>query len=480
MKKISTFLIMLMAFSAAMLQAQDFTVLATPEEVLAHSVEDEDGAKADFKAILDNAEATDAEKTDAMHNYMKHATPAAGYAFDMSWLLSYNAVTAENKNEYTKTKLAEVYHCDVEGVTPSAENDVLMPAEAHNRIDLRITHTTLFMEEASFNKFLVYQNVILGAGSYQMTAETYAEGAGNCATLSAGDVDSDKKIVGWNDGTMLDHSVNFNITAEQEIKLGIKRNSTTGKLKIIRFNNLHLYKVSNIVEIDETSTEPVAATNVNVMVKREFEAGRYYLICLPFKVENWREVFADLLLWNNYEDGVLSFATVSGANTQARKPYLVKLDNDITSDNYLMFKNVNIERGNAGSWLKSVPEGEASFPVKMQGNWASMELPEKCYRFDGEKWVLAGSNVARSADVIEAYSAYIDATGLETCPESMGMKVNGVTMASIEVTEVAAAPAVVNVYNLQGMVIRTGVSEADALEGLPHGLYIVNGKKLVK
>lgn len=36
-----------------------------------------------------------------------------------------------------------------------------------------------------------------------------------------------------------------------------------------------------------------------------------------------------------------------------------------------------------------------------------------------------------------------------------------------------------NVYNLKGQLVKRGTSAADALTGLPKGLYIVNGKKVV-
>lgn len=39
--------------------------------------------------------------------------------------------------------------------------------------------------------------------------------------------------------------------------------------------------------------------------------------------------------------------------------------------------------------------------------------------------------------------------------------------------------AVYNVYNVQGVVVKKGVSEVDALKGLANGIYIVNGKKYV-
>lgn len=477
MKKISALVMMFAAFTAA--QAQDFTVLSAPEEVLANSVENEAGAKAQFEAVLSNTEATEAEKTEAMHLYMQLATPAAGYGFDMSWLLSYNVFTAEDKDKFTNGKLAEVYHCDVEGVTPSASSNTLQIdlSDATNGPFMRIYDASAFKNEDLVGTFLAYQNATLAGGEYLFTARSFTKGGKNCVSLAAGSSVSEKAILGT---PMQDYQVKFTLAAEETVKLGFKMTAPTKVLTHVCFNDLYLYKVSNIVEISDASGDPVAATGVNVIVKREFEAGRYYPICLPFVVENWREVFADLLLWNNYEDGNLSFATVSGANTQARKPYMVKFDEAITADNYLMFKNVTIQKGNAGSWLKSVEEGAEAFPVKMQGNWAATSVPAKCYAFDGAQWVLGGADLSRAAGELEAYSAYIDASGLENCPATMVMKVNGQVLTGVSVAEADAAPAIVNVYNIQGIAVKTGVSEAEALEGLPRGLYIVNGKKIVK
>ena len=48
------------------------------------------------------------------------------------------------------------------------------------------------------------------------------------------------------------------------------------------------------------------------------------------------------------------------------------------------------------------------------------------------------------------------------------------------IENVTAANAKVNVYNLQGVVVKTNVNIANALDGLKQGIYIVNGKKVVK
>ena len=43
-----------------------------------------------------------------------------------------------------------------------------------------------------------------------------------------------------------------------------------------------------------------------------------------------------------------------------------------------------------------------------------------------------------------------------------------------------AADTKVNVYNLQGMLLRHGVEPSDALTDLPAGTYIVGNKKIHK
>ena len=60
-------------------------------------------------------------------------------------------------------------------------------------------------------------------------------------------------------------------------------------------------------------------------------------------------------------------------------------------------------------------------------------------------------------------------------PEYVGGFVSGIQ----NVTESPSAPALVNVYNLQGIAVRRSVSAESALEGIAPGIYIVNGKKVL-
>ena len=52
---------------------------------------------------------------------------------------------------------------------------------------------------------------------------------------------------------------------------------------------------------------------------------------------------------------------------------------------------------------------------------------------------------------------------------------------AIDKTEMSQQlPAVVNVYDMQGRLVKTNVKAGESLNGLPRGLYIVGGKKMLK
>lgn len=470
MNKISTLALSMIAYSAISLHADDFTVLTTPEDVLKNSIEDVDGAKDIFRAVIENSSSTEAEITAAMQTYVQTATPAPGYAFDMSFLLHYNAVSADNKGTYTKAKLAEYWLSDIADATPNASTNTLqVDSDTSNGTYMRVYSASAYKTEDSFDKFAAYQNVTLAAGEYTLVAKAYVKGAANCATLSAGN-NNGKDIAG---SPMQDCSVNFKLTAEESIKLGFKRNSRTGNLTHICFNNIYLYKVSSVIVITDDATGALAAAeNVDVQLNRTFNADEYYPICLPFIVENWREVFDDLLLWNNFTDnGQLSFTTVAGANTQARKPYLVKMKEDITEDNYLVFKNVTITAGNAGSWTKTDSD------ISMVGNWAAGTVPAGAYYLANGEWVRSNGS-----EPIIGFSAYINAAtplSADTLPMLINGKGNDDVSTGIE-DIISTENSIVNVYNLQGIIVKRGVNEENALDGLARGIYIVNGKKIVK
>ena len=79
---------------------------------------------------------------------------------------------------------------------------------------------------------------------------------------------------------------------------------------------------------------------------------------------------------------------------------------------------------------------------------------------------------------MQAFRAYIDA------PEAGPAQVNVLRILVGDATSIRQALSdgtlPVDVYNLQGVQLRKNVARNAALEGLPAGIYIVGGKKVVK
>lgn len=73
----------------------------------------------------------------------------------------------------------------------------------------------------------------------------------------------------------------------------------------------------------------------------------------------------------------------------------------------------------------------------------------------------------------------IDIDMQETIGQIIGV-VFGQDPTGIHAATVGNPAARVNVYNVNGQCIRRGVLAADALSGLSRGIYIVNGKKIIK
>ena len=89
-------------------------------------------------------------------------------------------------------------------------------------------------------------------------------------------------------------------------------------------------------------------------------------------------------------------------------------------------------------------------------------------------WSVGTQNTVR----MQAFRAYIDA------PEAGPAQVNALRILIGDATSIrqtlSDGTLPVDVYNLQGVQLRKNVARDAALEGLPAGIYIVGGKKVVK
>jgi hypothetical protein len=189
-----------------------------------------------------------------------------------------------------------------------------------------------------------------------------------------------------------------------------------------------------------------------------FTVGKYIPMCIPVDV-------------SSIENATLF--TVCGATKDADGKVTAINIKEITKvtggEPFLLFANdptLTFHWGTAGAYKAGVADG-------LVGNYlGTTVLPGNGY-FDGEKVVTA----TKSTPLI-ANSAYIN-VGLITSNEEgeATINVDGTLNGISSITGAKDAP--VSVYTVTGVRVRANVKAAGATTGLPKGIYIVGGRKVV-
>lgn len=210
--------------------------------------------------------------------------------------------------------------------------------------------------------------------------------------------------------------------------------------------------------IDGESTVIVENAGLhNVTLSRKFPAG-WSTICLPFATSTAAfgtgvkaQAFASA------DDNGLNFAEVT--ELDANKPYLIYFPSETTSPIYLSAEVENTAP-------VSVTFGDFTFC----GSYAaSMSMSGKygvADQGDVQKLMLGGEH-----STLGATRAYFTKSGDQ--PAQIRLNLDGNTTA---IDEVEQAGTTFTVYTLQGVLVR---EQATTLNGLPNGIYIVNGKKVI-
>lgn len=220
-------------------------------------------------------------------------------------------------------------------------------------------------------------------------------------------------------------------------------------------------------------------TNADITVNRNFTEGNWTSFCVPFSIGDtqFREVFGDGALIIGYD----SLTTNKEAHftqhvyhmVEAGRPYFIRPAKTVSDP---VFKNVTVENVEP----KTI-EGE---DFDFVGTYEPLTVGVGDYVFVGTKlYELTG------AYNLKSYGAYL--RGKSSSSKIMGFAfdnlddrifideeetVTGIERLHSDNVLTDGIDDDDNVYNIQGQVVR---SSSTSLEGLPKGLYIVNGQKYV-
>ena len=202
---------------------------------------------------------------------------------------------------------------------------------------------------------------------------------------------------------------------------------------------------------------PQAFSATNITLNRTFPAG-WSTICLPFATSTamfGTDVKAQA--FESADDNGLNFEEVT--KLDANKPYLIYFPSETTTPIYLSAEvetttPVSITFGDftfCGSYAAS---------MSMAGKYGVADQ-------DGVQKLMLGDDNS----TLGATRAYFTKVGDQ--PAQIRLNLDGNTTA---IDKVEQAGTTFTVYTLQGVLVR---EQATTLNGLPKGIYIVNGKKVV-
>jgi len=306
------------------------------------------------------------------------------------------------------------------------------------------------------------------------------------------------KIAAGGNNTFTNASINLDLTVDANLSEGSYDVTVSGQFEgpddgygndiITPITNL-IFKVkvvsAHTVVLDENSTTaPVAATGVNVNVKRTITAGNWSTICLPFAMTEAqvKAAFGDDVALGDFKGWKAEYDdadAVVGINVsfeqkteiEANHPYIIK-----TSSSYTDFTvdGVNIK-----------PEVEPAVSVgrinkgtlgSFTGSYVPVAIDEECLFLNANKFWYSKGNTQ-----MKGYRAYFyfqvtlaDYGGTSSARVKMSItdgdgkttNIDPRTMQTIEDGKV---------YNMNGQY----VGKAEDANSLPKGIYIVNGKKKV-
>lgn len=327
----------------------------------------------------------------------------------------------------------------------------------------------------------IYQTVNLSSGFYTMRLATFAGPVNNVpgtgeakVALYAGEKRGDEV----KSTALAYREVSFCQSTEEEVRLGVK--TEEGNLaNWIGCNDMKLYKVAPKAEalaLDESKAYDVKADMyADVTLQRKLVAGKWNTFCVPFALTA-EQIEANKLgevrrlggMQASGKDITLDFGKVDAV--EAGVPYLVKPVGTVTEIK-------------ADGVMVSAKQPEA-FPmnlVSMTGNYGTTTVPQGAYFINDDMFYLADQADKVS---LKGFRAYINVES-ESPVAGVNRLLIEIDGSVTRVGEVLGNTAedggkIVDVFTLSGVKVKVGVKKAEALRGLERGIYIVDGKKVIK
>lgn len=273
------------------------------------------------------------------------------------------------------------------------------------------------------------------------------------------------------------HFSKFNETGEPSIKL---YDEITTALVIL-----------NEVVLDELDTTwPGTYSGVDVKVLRTISANNWNTICLPFDMseEQCKAAFGDdveLATFNGYlydeavDENFINVRFTTANSITKNVPCIIKVSTAIAHDDGFTVENVNIEpAANSEGLTVAAIERTRRQWSEMIGLYKVTTLEKDLLFLSGNKFYYTSSNQSKPT-TMKGFRAYFDFYDIISNKDT-GISTDDVKFIFTFDDEPTSIDGMASAEKIKGVYTVSGVKVAeDSLEGLPKGVYIVNGKKVL-
>ena len=250
--------------------------------------------------------------------------------------------------------------------------------------------------------------------------------------------------------------------------------ASTGTNIVVKNGNA--YTCANLVLTDGADFyTPVAFTATQATYSRPLpETSKWGTIVLPFSAETIEGASlyeATEIVADGSEESILAVQPVTGSALEANTPALFQGETDGTT---VTFSASGAEVAATADAVLTKTIGTSGYTLTGSLSTINPLATGDLFIAKDLFWSVGTQNTVR----MQAFRAYIDA------PEAGPAQVNVLRILIGDATSIrqilSDGTLPVDVYNLQGVQLRKNVARDAALEGLPAGIYIVGGKKVVK
>lgn len=262
----------------------------------------------------------------------------------------------------------------------------------------------------------------------------------------------------------------FELVGATDVATSYLKETVSDASKNILVKDGENYYCANAILVDKTAySVDVAYTAANFTYDRTLAKAGINTFILPIATSA-SNVNGKVYKLTSYEDETLKFDEVT--TLEANTPYLVQTDNDDTS---LLAGTLEDVAVSAMTTINDITAGSAthigSYSIQKSSNAA--ESGYSYYGYSSGSFVKATGTWTlnpfrtmikiKGAGVVSAKSLNIQ----------LGDETSGIVSPSLE-----SSP--VDVYTASGVKVRSQADSATALQGLPKGIYIIGGRKVVK